>query len=367
MPSVYRLFQRFFRYRSFPGAAVDFLDDLFEQAADMQEASVTADQARELFAQRTGLPQNFLRDDEPLRVDDVFAALRRRVLGQDHACRLTAELIATFKAGLNDPQRPIGVLLFCGPTGVGKTELAKAASRYLFGHGEEQDRLVRIDCSEFAAHGSAELLLTRPDGEPGLLLSRVRQQPFVVVLLDEIEKASDDVFDLLLNLLEEGRLTDRFGRTTFFRSALLVMTSNLGARRGSSLGFAGNDSPNYEQAVLDFFRPEFVNRLDAIVPFEPLPHEVIVGIARKELTELADREGLAAAGLTLSFTERLVERVAEGGFDPRFGARPLQRFVERVVVVPLSQFLVAHSELRNAMLHIDLPPGLEAATVTRML
>jgi ATP-dependent Clp protease ATP-binding subunit ClpC len=286
-------------------------------------------------------------------VDDVFDALSRRVIGQEPACRLAAEMIATYKAGLNDPQRPVGVLLFCGPTGVGKTELAKGVSKYLFGHGDETNRLIRIDCSEYAGFGAAERLLTKPDGTPGLLIERVRRQPFVVVLFDEIEKASDDVFDTLLNLLEEGRLTDRFGRTTFFRSALVAMTSNLGVRRGASLGFLDGQEPNYERAILDRFRPEFVNRLDAIVPFVPLPRDVILRIARKELAEIADREGLAAAQLRLTFGDRLIERVADRGFDPRLGARPLQRFLEESVVRALSQYLVANPELRRRSLHLE--------------
>ncbi len=189
------------------------------------------------FVRQTGLPERLLRDELPLAYEEVLNGLQRRIIGQEGPCRAAADLVVKFKAGLNDPQRPVGVLLFCGPTGVGKTELARAIADYFFGHGEGRDRLVRLDMSEYAVPGAAQRLLTRPDGEPSTLLQQVRRQPFCVLLLDEIEKADPEVFDLLMGVFDEGRLTDRFGRTASFRSAVIVMTSNLGAGKFASFGF----------------------------------------------------------------------------------------------------------------------------------
>ncbi len=302
---------------------------------------------------RTGLPELFLRDDLPLALDDCMAAFRREVVGQDDACRAAANVVVTFKAGLNDPQRPLGVLLFCGPTGVGKTQMAKALSRYLFGHGNAKDRLVRLDMSEYAGYDAAERLIGRQDGRPSELIKKLRRQPFTVLLLDEIEKAAPEVFDVLLGVFDEGRLTDPYGRTTTFRSALIVMTSNLGATRQDPPGFDPAAGPNYEGVAQAFFRPEFFNRIDAVVDFEPLSRATICAITRKELAEITEREGLVKAELRLTWSDRLVERLAAVGFDPRYGARPLQRAIEARVVAPLARWLVENPGVERVELRLD--------------
>jgi len=342
-----RLFSRFTPYQSFPGPAATFVGQLFEAAARARCACVTRELAINRFILRTGLPELFLRDDLPLDEAEVIRQLKRRVIGQDSACAAAASVITSFKAGMNDPGRPISVMLFCGPTGVGKTELARAMADSLFGHGEQRDRMVRLDMSEYSTAGSAARLLTDSTGGPSELLKRIRQQPFNLVLLDEVEKAAPEVFDVMLGLFDEGRLTDRFGRLTIFRSAVIVMTSNLGADSAEPFGLSRTPSSDPEAEVASSFRPELVNRIDAIITFQPLDPAAIRAICVKELTELRQREGLTKNNLWLRWTDALVEHLATHGFDRRYGARPLQRAIETQIVIPLSRELVNRSGLRN--------------------
>lgn len=350
--AVQGLFRRFRPYDAMPGRAVGFLSAACRHASEV-EANLDADLALMRFGEESGLPDVLLRDELPLPRGEVASYLRRRVLGQDNACEVAADIVAACKAGLNDPRRPTGVLLFAGPTGVGKTELARALSDWMFGHGSTRDRLVRLDMSEYATHGSAEMLLSDERGQPSAFIRKVRQQPFCVVLLDEIEKAHPEVFDLLLGLLDEGRLTDRFGRLCSFQSAIIVMTSNLGAGSGQSLGFGARGGPDYEREVRRFFRPEFFNRLDAVVPFAALGPEIVRRIAAKELSELPQREGLKRAGLKLTWDEAVVDMVAAAGFDHRYGARPLQRAIEEKVVTPLARLLAEKPALAGITLHLS--------------
>jgi ATP-dependent Clp protease ATP-binding subunit ClpC len=349
-PLVYRLFHRFQPYQVFPGAAARFLTELFERAARDKRAAVAPDDVIAAFARHTGLPELFLRDEFPLPFDDVLAALGGEVIGQTEAVRAAAGLVALFKAGLNDPARPVGVMLFCGPTGVGKTELAKALARFFFSAPE---RIVRLDMSEYTGYGAAERLVRNPDGAPSELIKRLRQQPFAVVLLDEIEKADPAVFDVLLSVFDEGRLTDRYGRATNFRSAIIIMTSNLGAENAASIGLGEPTPTSAERAAMNFFRPEFYNRFDAVVRFNPLSPDDLLAITRKELNALSKREGLLKAGRRLMFTDALVAHLARAGFEPRYGARPLQRAIETQIVAPLARYLLAEGKTAREIV-VDL-------------
>ncbi len=354
----HRLLKRYLRYERFPGKAVRFFGDCVRQAlsappaADGSPPAVAEAQVLALFAQRTGLPELFLRDDRPLALDEVERFFATRVMGQPAALEHLKDVVCTFKAGLNDDAKPMATLLLVGPTGVGKTAAAKALAAFFFGAAGGEPPLLRLDMSEFQHAFQVARLIGQAD-RPGPLIEQVRSKPFSVILLDEIEKADPAVFDVLLSLLDEGRLRDSRGRETDFRNTIVLMTSNLGVRMGGSLGFTEPQGDTTLHEVRRFFRPEFFNRIDRVVPFAPLGQEAIRAIARQELAAIAGREGLARRGITLDFTPALVDWVAAIGFSPTFGARPLQRAVEQRVVAAVAQALFGPVE-DGARLQVDV-------------
>jgi len=320
--------------------------------------SVGAEAITRAFGARTGYPRELV--DPTVRLDPaaVLAHFRGRVVGQDEATALLAQLVVTLKTNLADPARPLGSFLLLGPTGVGKTESALALAAYLFG---DPTRLARFDMAEYAAPGSAQRLVAHGGAESSLA-RRVREQPFGVVLLDEIEKADGGVHDLLLQILGEGRLADAAGRTVSFRNTIVLLTSNLGADgAGRSLGFgaggASGHEAHYRAAAAAFFRPELLNRFDQIVPYRPLGAEVIAQLARRALEKAVEREGLARRGVVVTWDEAVVTRLAELGFDPRLGARPLKRAVEEHVVAPLARLLAARSAKPPARVRLVVRSG----------
>jgi len=372
--AVWDLHRRFLPYAAMPGKPIAFLHELANEAAERVSKSladggnghtVTGDETRRQFSRSTGLPDRFLDDAQPLEPDEIAATLGLELVGQDEAIDAVSGALARFKAGLNDPGRPLGVFLFAGPTGVGKTQLVKLLGEYLFSEKTENERLVRLDMSEYSGWDAAERLLGNPWGDASELVRRIRANPFTILLLDEIEKAADEVFDIFLTLFDEGRLTDAFGRATAFNSTVIIMTSNLGAGQSDPVGFAGDDSDtavsarlsaDHLKAIRKFFRPEFFNRLDRVVPFHPLTAAQIADIARRELAQLEYREGLQLRESTVEFTDALVAHVGATGYDPKYGARPLQRVIESTVVPALARHLVVHPN-KGQKLRVGLQKG----------
>ncbi|MBL8797666.1 MAG: ATP-dependent Clp protease ATP-binding subunit [Planctomycetia bacterium] len=338
-----RLHRRYATYSAYPGRPVRFLRALLAERKEQPPpgpADVIA-----AFGRETGLPAVLLDPAQTLDLEHTRAWFGERVLGQPEAVELVVDLLAAAKAGLTRPRRPIASLVFVGPTGVGKTELAKALAEFLFG---SRQRLTRFDMSEFADPLAVQRLVGSAFGGEGLLTAKVREQPFSVLLLDEFEKAHPLFFDLLLQVLGEGRLTDAAGRLADFSNCVVILTSNLGAESFQQGGFGFDGSADiaaslrqragehFTREVQKFLRPELFNRLDRLVPFLPLEAETIRHIAELQLHRLETRDGLRYRNVALSWGEGVANRLARRGFDIRYGARPLLRAVERELLAPLA-------------------------------
>ncbi|KDB44982.1 ATP-dependent chaperone ClpB [Glaesserella parasuis] len=321
---------------------------------------VTDEEIAEVLSKATGIPVSKMMEGEKEKLLRMEEVLHKRVIGQSEAVDAVANAIRRSRAGLSDPNRPIGSFLFLGPTGVGKTELCKTLANFLF---DDQDAMVRIDMSEFMEKHSVSRLVGAPPGyvgyeEGGYLTEAVRRRPYSVVLLDEVEKAHPDVFNILLQVLDDGRLTDGQGRTVDFRNTVVIMTSNL----GSHLIQENAENMRYDEmktivmnVVGQHFRPEFINRIDETVVFHPLDKENIRAIARIQLERLIKR--MAERGYEVTVTDAAVDHIGEAGFDPLFGARPLKRAIQQELENTLAQQILSGKLLPNSPVTVDYQEG----------
>ncbi len=319
--------------------------------------NVTADEIAEVVAKWTGIPVSKMMEGEKDKLLRMEAELGKRVVGQLEAVEAVSDAIRRSRAGLSDPHRPIGSFLFLGPTGVGKTELTKALAGFMF---DADDAMVRLDMSEFMEKHSVARLIGAPPGyvgyeEGGYLTEAVRRKPYSVILLDEVEKAHSDVFNILLQVLDDGRLTDGQGRTVDFRNTVIVMTSNLGSHVIQEL--AGDENYAYmKTAVMEIvgqhFRPEFINRVDEAVVFRPLSNENIRMIAGIQIQQLAAR--LEDRHLELVITDAALDHIGKAGFDPVYGARPLRRVIQHEVENPLAQSILSGAYKPGDTVFVDV-------------
>ncbi len=357
---ILRLQKRYMPYSGFPGKTVRFLESLllnYRKRYDELDGSTVVHR----FCEETGMPDFMVAPEVEFDPEYARAFFNENVFGQNQAVDTLTDLLASVKTGLTRGGSPIASLLFVGPTGVGKTETAKLLAEFMFG---DRERMIRFDMSEYSEPWSVPRLAGADFHSDGLLSSAVRQEPFSVVLFDELEKAHYSFFDLLLQILGEGRLTDGRGRTVDFCSTIIIMTSNIGAQdfRVEKLGFGQSENPAGEAAahfmseVQAFFRPELFNRLDRIIPFAPLTRETMRAVTHREIRRMRDRTGLKYRKVNLEIAPEALDYLGDRGFDPLYGARRLQRVLRDELLTPLSRRFNAYDFEAALNARVDMPP-----------
>jgi ATP-dependent Clp protease ATP-binding subunit ClpB len=345
------------------------MSDLAASGGGLVKDEVSADEIAQVVSRWTGVPVSRMLEGEREKLLKMEERLSKRVVGQEQAVRAVSDAVRRNRAGLGDPNRPIGSFLFLGPTGVGKTELCKALAEFLF---DDENAMVRIDMSEFMEQHSVARLIGAPPGyvgyeEGGRLTEAVRRRPYCVLLFDEIEKAHRDVFNVLLQVLDDGRLTDGQGRTVNFKNAVIVMTSNIGSAEIQKLASRQAEPWEVEAAVTellkDHFRPEFLNRIDETIIFHTLGKEQIARIVDLQVENL--RKRLAAREIKLALSDAAIKLLAEEGYDPTYGARPLKRVIQQRIENPIASKILAGDFGPGDTIHIDVDSAKHAFTFAR--
>ncbi|MBN1163941.1 MAG: AAA family ATPase, partial [Candidatus Krumholzibacteriota bacterium] len=336
------------------------LNQLHEAAGRLIREEVTADDIAEIVSKWTGIPVSRMLEKEREKIVHLEERLAERVIGQSEAIEAVSSVIRRSRAGLHDPQQPLGSFIFLGPTGVGKTELAKALAEQLF---DDENVMVRIDMSEFMEKHAVSRLLGAPPGyvgyeEGGYLTEAVRRNPYAVVLFDEIEKAHPDVFNVLLQLLDDGHLTDSQGHKVDFKNTIVILTSNLGSQflaQRDSIS-EGEMARLMKNSLKEFFRPEFLNRLDEIIVFHFLSPEDIRGIVKLQIASLSDR--MKESNIQLEVSDQLLQVLADKGYDPEYGARSLKRLIQKMILNPLAKNLIENKVPEGSTILADWKSGL---------
>lgn len=355
MPAIQAAVELSVRYihdRVLPEKAIDLIDEVAAHAAQKKSSTVTAEDVAEVVSQKTGIPVSSVSEDEATKLMNLEQLLHERIIGQQEAVQAVADALRRSRAGLRDEKRPMAVFLFVGPTGSGKTALTKTIAKSYFG---SEESMIRLDMSEYQAPDSINKLIGSPPGqagyeEGGLLTTAVRNNPYTVILLDELEKAHPRILDVFLQVFDDGRLTDSMGKTASFNSTIIIATSNAGSRSIQTAIQQGYNADQITPAVKEllaqkFFRPEFLNRFDDIVVFKPLQLAETVQIAKLMFKEIA--QNISQKNITLTISDGLVERIAESGYDPIYGARPLRHLIQDKV----------ENVLAKRMLSGEIKPG----------
>ena len=348
-----------------------------QRSRRLLKEEITEEDIASVVSRWTGIPVARMLEAEAEKLARMEEELHKKVVGQNQAVKLVSDAVKRSRAGIADPNRPIGSFLFLGPTGVGKTELSKALAEFIF---DDQDALVRIDMSEFMEKHSVSKIIGSPPGyvgheEGGSITEKVRHRPYAVILLDEVEKAHPEVFNVLLQVLDSGHLTDAKGRKVNFKNTIIIMTSNIGAEhinRMSNFGFSKNrdETSQYTQAkdkVMDslklYFRPEFLNRLDETIIFDILSPETILSIVKMQVEEVAKR--LRTKDIELSVTDEVYAYLAKEGYDPKFGARPLKRVIQSKILTPVASLMIDEGMLRGGTVKVGMKKGALDFDVTK--